>query len=227
MRVLIVEDDEVLADGLMRYLQQAGYLTDLATTGPQADAVLATEDFDLVILDIGLPRMDGFEVLRRLRARARQMRARARQMPVLVLTARDALEDRVRGLNLGADDYLVKPFALLELEARLRAIVRRGQVTADARLAYGPLTLDLEGKRAWLSDEPLRLTIREWQLLEFLVLRAGKMVSKDQIISALSAADAEISHTSVEVHISRLRQKLDPAGIRISSIRGFGYYVDK
>ncbi len=220
MRVLIVEDDHVLADGLTRYLQQAGYATELATNGAEADAVLANDEFELVILDIGLPGMDGFEVLRRLRARDRQV-------PVLVLTARDSVEDRVRGLNVGADDYLVKPFALLELEARLRALVRRGQVTADARVAYGPLTLDLEGKRAWLSDAPLRLTGREWKVLEFLVLRAGKMVNKDQIISALSRSEEEVSHSSVEVHISRLRQKLEPAGIRIQSIRGFGYYIDK
>ena len=220
MRVLIVEDDDVLADGLTRHLQQAGYVTDLATNGAEADAVLANDEYELVILDIGLPGMDGLEVLRRLRARDCQV-------PVLVLTARDAVEDRVRGLNVGADDYLVKPFALLELEARLRALVRRGQATADARLAYGPLTLDLEGKRAWLSDEPLRLTAREWHVLEFLVLRAGKMVNKDQIISALARSDEELSYTSIEAHISRLRQKLLPAGIRIRSIRGFGYYMEK
>ena len=220
MRVLIVEDDPVLADGLTRYLQQTGYVTDLATDGTEADAVLANEDYDLVILDIGLPGMDGFEVLRRLRARDRPM-------PVLALTARDAIEDRVRGLNAGADDYLVKPFALVELEARLRALIRRGQITANSRLTYGPLSLDLEGKRACLAGAPLRLTVREWQVLEFLVLRAGKMVNKDQISAALSRPEEEVSYASVEVHISRLRQKLEPAGIRIQSIRGFGYYIDK
>ena len=219
MRVLIVEDDDVLADGLMRYLGQAGYTAELVADGAQADAVLASEDYDLVVLDIALPRIDGLEILRRLRSRNRQV-------PVLLLTARDTVEDRVRGLNLGADDYLVKPFALLELEARLRAIARRGQVAADARIAYGPLALDVEGKRAWLLDEPMRLTVREWQVLEFLVLRAGKMVNKDQIVSALSVAE-EVSYTSIEVHISRLRQKLEPAGIQIRSIRGFGYYIDK
>ena len=220
MRVLIIEDDAVLADGLQRYLQQAGYTTEVVANGADADALLAKDDYELVILDIGLPGLDGFEVLRRLRARARKVH-------VLVLTARDAVEDRVRGLDLGADDYLIKPFALLELEARLRAIARRRQPVGDRELVYGPLTLNVEGKRAWVAGEPLRLTVREWQLLEFLVLRAGKMVSKDQIVSALSGSDDEMSHTAVEVHISHLRQKLEPAGIRIRSIRGFGYYLEK
>ena len=220
MRVLIIEDDVVLADGLERYLQQAGYRTDVVANGAHADALLAKADYDLVILDIGLPGLDGFEVLRRLRTRRREVH-------VLVLTARDAVEDRVRGLDLGADDYLIKPFALLELEARLRAIARRGQRVSDTEHIYGPLTLNVDGKRAWVSGEPLRLTVREWQLLEFLVLRAGKMVSKDQIVSGLSRPDDEMSHTAVEVHISHLRQKLEPAGIRIRSIRGFGYYLEK
>jgi len=220
MRVLIIEDDTVLADGLQRYLQQAGYTTEVVANGADADALLTKDDYELVILDIGLPGLDGFEVLRRLRARAREVH-------VLVLTARDAVEDRVRGLDLGADDYLIKPFALLELEARLRAIARRRQPVGDRELVYGPLTLNVEGKRAWVAGEPLRLTVREWQLLEFLVLRTGKMVSKDQIVSALSSPDDEMSHTAVEVHISHLRQKLEAAGIRIRSIRGFGYYLEK
>jgi two-component system OmpR family response regulator len=219
MRVLIVEDDAVLGDGLERYLQQAGYTTDVVANGADADALLKKDDYELVILDIGLPGLDGFEVLRRLRARPREVH-------VLVLTARDAVEDRVRGLDLGADDYLIKPFALLELEARLRAIARRRQPVNETEVVYGPLTLNVEGKRAWVEGQPLRLTIREWQLLEFLVLRAGKMVSKDEIVSALSDND-EMSHSAVEVHVSHLRQKLGPAGIRIRSIRGFGYYLEK
>lgn len=219
MRVLIVEDDRLLGDGLVRYLQQAGYMTDIATSGTEADAVLANDEYDLVILDIGLPGMDGFEVLRRLRHRQRYV-------PVLVLTARDTLEDRVHGLDLGADDYLVKPFALLELEARIRAVVRRGQATSGNRIVHGPLVVDTGARRAWLNDMPLRLTAREWNVLEFLILREGKMVSKDQIVSAISSSDDEISHNSVEVHISRLRAKLEPAGLKIHSIRGFGYYLD-
>jgi two-component system, OmpR family, response regulator len=220
MRVLIVEDDEVLADGLDRYLKQAGYQTDLAISGTEADALLANEEFDLVLLDLGLPGVEGLEVLRRLRLRKSHI-------PVLIVTARDAVEDRVRGLDLGADDYLIKPFALVELGSRMRAVVRRGQAATNSQIACGPLSLDLEARRAWLAGEALRLTAREWNLLEYLVLRAGKMVSKDQIVSALSSAEEEVSHTSVEVHISRLRAKLERAGLQIRSIRGFGYYIEK
>jgi two-component system OmpR family response regulator len=132
-----------------------------------------------------------------------------------------------RGLDLGADDYLVKPFALLELEARIRAVVRRRQAAASAQIVYGPLVLDLEARRACLEGELLRLTAREWNLLEFLVLRAGKMVNKDQIAAAMSHDDGEVSHTSIEVHVSRLRSKLERTGIHIRSIRGFGYYLER
>lgn len=220
MRVLIVEDDRLLADGLTRYLQQVGYVADVARSGTEADQVLARENYDLVILDIGLPGLDGFEVLRR-------MRRRERYVPVIMLTARDTLEDRVRGLDLGADDYLVKPFALLELEARLRAVLRRGQAIDSTQLAYGALVLDPGARRAWLDGKPLKLTAREWSVLEFLVLRAGKIVNKDQIAGAVSRWDNEMSRNAVEVYVSRLRSKLEPVGITIHSVRGFGYYLEK
>jgi two-component system, OmpR family, response regulator len=220
MRVLVVEDDRILADALTRYLRHIGYVVDVATSGTEADTALKTESYDVAILDIGLPGIDGFEVLRRLRSRSPYV-------PVLILTARDSVNDRVHGLNLGSDDYLVKPFALIELEARIRAVVRRGQPSSDAKLVYGPLTLDSEARRAWLDGEPLKLTVREWGILEFLVLRAGKMVNKDQIVSAISHYDEELSYNTVEVYISRLRSKLEGAGIQIRSIRGFGYYLEK
>lgn len=220
MQVLIVEDDETLGDGLIRYLRQAGHQVELATNGREADLLMAHEEYDLVILDIGLPGLDGFEVLRR----ARQ---RERYVPALVLTARDAVEDRVRGLDLGADDYLVKPFSLLELEARMRAVVRRGQQTAETQIVYGLLKVDIAARRVWVADDPVRLTGREWSVLEFLVLRAGKIVSKEQIVSAISDRDAELNPNVVEVYISRLRNKLGPAGVKIHAIRGFGYYLDE
>jgi two-component system, OmpR family, response regulator len=220
MRVLIVEDDKVLGDGLSRYLHDAGYRTDVAVNGTVADSLLASEDFDVVILDIGLPGLDGLEVLRR-------MRTRKRYVPAIVLTARDAVEYRVQGLDMGADDYLAKPFALIELEARIRAVVRRGQAGDQGKIVYGELVLDNSARRAWLSGQPLKLTMREWNILEFLLLRAGKMVNKDQIVSAISDSEEELSYNTIEVYVSRLRSKLEPAGIRIRSVRGFGYYLDK
>ena len=220
MHVLIVEDDKALGDGLVRYLQQAGYRVELATGGREADLLLAHEEYDLVILDIGLPGLDGFEVLRR----ARQ---RERYVPALVLTARDSVGDRVHGLDLGADDYLIKPFSLIELEARMRAVIRRGQQTAETQIVCGQLSVDIAAKRVWVAGNPVRLTAREWGVLEFLVLRAGKIVSKEQIVSAISGTDEELNLNVVEVYISRLRNKLGPAGVKIHSIRGFGYYLDK
>lgn len=220
MRILIVEDDKTLSDGLARYLRQAGNIVETAATGTEADTLLVHEDYDLVILDVGLPGMDGFEVLRR-------ARKRERYVPVLMLTARDEVEDRVHGLNLGADDYLAKPFSLAELEARVRAVIRRGQAATETQIVYGPLMIDIAARRVWLSNEPVRLTAREWTVLEFLVLRAGKMVSKDQIASAVNGWEADVSPNVVEVYISRLRSKLEPAGVKIHSIRGFGYYLDK
>ncbi len=220
MRVLIVEDDEVLADGLMRYLQQTGYLVRTAASGTEADTILACEEFDLVILDLGLPGIDGFEVLRR-------VRRKQRYTPVIILSARDMLEDRVRGLDDGADDYLVKPFAPEELEARVRAIVRRGQVAEGGKITFGSLVVDMSARRAWLRDEPLRLTAREWLILEYLLSRSGKIVSKEQIAAAVTDNDGDTSHSALEVHISRLRSKLRPARVNIHSIRGFGYYIEE
>lgn len=220
MRVLIVEDDRVLAEGLRRYLQQRSYIVHNAETGTEADAMLGSEEFGLVILDLGLPGMDGFEVLRRIRRRARYI-------PVLILSARDMLDDRVRGLDGGADDYLVKPFAPEELEARIRAIARRGQAAEGGKIALGSLVVDISARRAWLDNAPLRLTGREWRILEYLLLRSGKIVSKEQIAAAVSANDGETSHSALEVHISRLRSKLEPARVKIHSIRGFGYYIDE
>ena len=174
MRLLLVEDDEMLADAMVGALRQANYAVDLADTGKRADQLLEQEAYDLVILDIGLPGIDGFEVLRRLRKRENPV-------PVLILTARDELAARVRGLDIGADDYLVKPVALAELEARLRALIRRMRPTR-ASLAHGPLVLDQVSRRAQLNDMPLELTAREWAIIEYLMLREGRIVSKEQLL---------------------------------------------
>ncbi|MDP2241056.1 MAG: response regulator transcription factor [Burkholderiales bacterium] len=220
MRVLIVEDDPVLADGLTRSLRQADYAVDCVHDGGEADHVLATQSYDLVILDLGLPKLDGFEVLRRLRRRGSKV-------PVLMLTARDSLQDRVRGLDLGADDYLAKPFDLPELEARVRALVRRGQSGGSAALTHGALTLDVAGRRATLNGDPLDLSARELGVLEVLMMRSGRVVGKEQLAEQLYGWDEEVGANAIEVYVHRLRRKLEPVGVSIRTIRGLGYLLEK
>jgi two-component system OmpR family response regulator len=220
MRLLIVEDDPVLADGLVRSLRSSDYAVDSATDGGEADHILSTNTYDLVILDLGLPRLDGYEVLRRLRRRGSRT-------PVLILTALDALEDRVKGLDLGADDYLTKPFDLPELEARVRALIRRGQSGGGSLLTHGALTLDTAGRRASLDGEPLELSAREIGVLEVLMLRSGRVVNKDQLAEELYGWDEEVSANAIEVYVHRLRRKLEPAGVTIRTIRGLGYLLEK
>jgi two-component system OmpR family response regulator len=220
MRILIAEDDPVLADGLTRSLHQADYAVDCVATGDQADHVLIAQGYDLVILDLGLPRLDGFEVLRRLRHRGSKV-------PVLVLTARDALDDRVRGLDLGADDYLTKPFDLPELEARVRALIRRGQSGGGSVLSHGALRLDTAGRRATLNGTPLDLSARELGVLEVLMHRSGRVVNKEQLAEQLYGWDEEVGANAIEVYVHRLRRKLEPAGVVIRTIRGLGYLLEK
>ena len=215
MRILVVEDDTLLADGLTAALTRAGHAVLQAKTGRQADAMLATDAFDLVVLDIGLPDIDGFEVLRRLRAR----RAATN---VLVLTARDAVEDRVHGLDLGADDYLTKPFSVSEFEARVRALLRR-TTTPPGSVSIAGLTIDAAAKRVRVHDKPVELTPREWALLELFLARPDRVLSKDQIAENLFAFDEHLSPNAIEVYVSRLRTKIEPAGVHIRTVRGFGY----
>lgn len=209
----------MLADGLARALRQSSYVVDWVHDGKQADSWLASQNYDLVILDLGLPWLEGGEVLRRLRERRQRL-------PVLILSAREALEERVRLLDLGADDYLVKPVALSELEARVRALIRRGRAVPEPMLCVGALRLDTVGKRAWLADAPLELTAREWASLEYLATRVNRVVSKEQIIDALYGWDQEITPNAVEKSMSRLRAKLEPAGILIRAVRGLGYFLE-
>jgi two-component system, OmpR family, response regulator len=184
MRIMIVEDDAALARGVARLLESEGYAVDVVARGERAILAAEQERFDLVILDVGLPGMDGFEVLRRLRAHAQRV-------PVLLLTARDAVDDRVHGLDLGADDYVAKPFAMSELTARVRAL------------------------------------IREWAVLEVLLAKVERVVSKEAIIQAVANWGEELSLNAIEVYVSRLRAKLEPAGIRIRTVRGFGYMLEE
>jgi DNA-binding response OmpR family regulator len=220
LSLLIVEDDAVLRDGLMRSLVQSGYDVDVAATGFEADHLLATRAYDLIILDLALPGMDGLEVLRRLRGRGAKF-------PVLILTARDGLRDRVDGLDLGADDYLTKPFALPELEARLRALLRRTQVAAEPQLFWGPLRLDAVGRQAFLNGSPMVLTARELAVLELLMQRGGRVVSKGKLVEHLCGWDEEIGPNAIEVYVHRLRRKLEPAGVTIRTVRGLGYLLQK
>ena len=220
MRILIAEDDQVLADGLLRSLRAAGYATDQVHSGTEADAALADHEFDCVILDLGLPKMHGLDVLRR-------MRARGSSVPVLILTAADSIEQRVKGLDLGADDYMAKPFSLQELEARVRALGRRVLGTATSLIKHGPLSFDATGRVAYLNDQMIELSARELSLLEVLLQRTGRLVSKDQLVERLCEWGEEVSNNAIEVYIHRLRKKIEQGPVRIATVRGLGYCLEK
>jgi len=215
MRILVVEDDSLLARGLTDLLLRAGHAVDHVATGVQSDKALRRASYDLLVLDIGLPDIDGFEVLRRLRTR----RAAT---SVLVLTARDAVEDRVHGLDLGADDYLTKPFSVTEFEARVRALLRRTTLPAGA-VHVGGLTVELEAKRIKVNGTSSELTTREWALLELFMTRPGRVLSKEQIAEHLAEYDTQLTANAIEVYVSRLRAKIESADVRIRTVRGFGY----
>lgn len=215
MRILLAEDDAALQKGLSSVLQGMGYQLVVAGDGEHADSLLAAEHFDLVVLDLGLPKLDGLSVLRRLRARRKYM-------PVLILSARDRTEDRVMGLDAGADDYLGKPFELSELEARVRALLRRGQ---GARLALGALEWDWEARQATIAGELLTLSTREITLLESLLQQVNKVVSKETLTYRLGDDDAAAGDNTVEVYVHRLRRKLATAGLEVVTIRGVGYLL--
>ncbi|MDG5977371.1 two component transcriptional regulator [Hydrogenophaga taeniospiralis CCUG 15921] len=219
MRLLLVEDDVMVASGIKLGLCNAGYTVDWVGSAERAEQALESDSFDLAIVDIGLPLMDGLELTRRLRTRGLAM-------PVLILTARDALQDRVHGLDLGADDYMLKPFELPELLARLRALLRRSQAATSAVLGFGPLEMDTAHRRVTLSGQVMELGPREWTVLEYLLLQAPKPAAKDKLLQALTGWDKEITPNAIEVYVSRLRAKLDPAGVALRSIRGFGYRLE-
>ena len=220
MRILVAEDDAILADGVVRALRQAGYAVDWVKDGIEADVALEANPFDLLILDIGLPKKSGLDVLRRLRGRDSHL-------PVLILTALDGVNDRVRGLDAGADDYLVKPFELAELEARVRALTRRGMAGSPTLIRHGALSYDQVGRVARLHGEPLDLSAREVSLLEMFLARAGRLVSKDQLVSHLCQWGEEVSANAIEVYVHRLRKKLEPGGVAIVTVRGLGYSLEK
>lgn len=226
MRLLLVEDDVMVASGIKLGLTDAGYAVDWVGSAERALEVTQAESFDIAVVDIGLPDMDGL-------ALTQAMRKAGHAMPVLILTARDALQDRVQGLDRGADDYMVKPCELPELLARLRALLRRSQAATSAVLSFGPLELDTAQHRACIratqadaSDIALELGPREWTVMEYLLLQAPKPANKEKLLQALTGWDKEITPNAVEVYISRLRSKLEPHGLVLRSIRGFGYRLE-
>nr|WP_297350864.1 response regulator transcription factor [uncultured Caldimonas sp.] len=219
MRILLVEDDPALSFGVARALQREGWQVDTLGDGMSASAEGLIAQYDLAVLDLGLPRRDGMEVLR-------HWRSRGARLPVLILTARDELGDRVEGLDSGADDYLVKPFDLPELVARLRALLRRSAGRAEDRLVLGDLELDVRHRELRFRGERVHLSPREQALTELLMARSGRVVPKDHIVSTLSSWETDFSENSVEVYIHRLRKRFADLGVTIKTVRGFGYLME-
>ena len=218
MRVLLIEDDRLLGDGIQAGLTQAGFAVDWAQDGVAGEAALKAEPYAAVVLDLGLPKLSGMELLRRLRALGSAV-------PVLILTARDAIDDRVKGLDAGADDYVVKPFDLDELAARLRALTRRHRGEAAPTLQVGDLQLDPSAHRVQFRGQPVDVSAREFALLQELMLNAGRVLSREQLEQRLYAWGEEVESNAIEVHIHHLRRKLAPELIR--TVRGVGYLMPK
>lgn len=219
MRILLAEDNVMLASSLSQALGQAGFTVDCMHDGHSADTLLGTQDYALLILDLGLPGLDGLEVLRRLRQRRNPL-------PVLILTAHGSVEDRVRGLDLGADDYLSKPFDLSELEARARALIRRAHRHDSTQIAFGPLHYDSVSRAFLLHGELLALTGRERAVLEVLLLRDGRAVNKGALSEKIFGIDESVNPDAIEIYVHRLRKKLDGSGVAIVTLRGLGYLLE-
>ena len=214
MRVLLVEDDRSLGDAVARYLREQNCVVDVATNGEDGQHLGATERYDVAVLDLGLPKVDGLSVLG-------AWRKDGRSLPVLILTARDVWTDKIQGFKAGADDYLTKPFRVEELLMRLRALARRAAGHAGTRVACGPISFDAQLGHFELGGLPMKLTGLEWRVLEALILRAGKIVPRAELIERVYDGDAEVDSNSVEVIITRLRRKIGEA--RIEAERGRGY----
>lgn len=220
MRILLVENDQILGDAMCRSLEHAGHAVDWTRNGNDADLALGDQVYDLALLDLGLPKLDGFEVLRRLRERKSNL-------PVLIVTARDSLNDRIKGLDLGADDYVLKPFDMPELLARVRAQARRSLSLSSTRIIYGPLTYDMADHLITVDGQPMAISPREFDILEALLLKVGKLITKEQLIEKLCNWDGELGSNAIEVYIHRLRKKLQPLGVDLITVRGLGYMLDK
>jgi len=220
MNILLIEDDAVLADGLIHTLGGSGYSVTCATNGAYAKQLLQAQDFDLIVLDLGLPDMDGLELLRRLRSRKIQL-------PIMILTARDGVNDRIVGIEQGADDYMTKPFELRELEARIHALIRRCYGGFSNDIVIGRLRLDTHGHQVLADGQPITLSAREYGLLEILLMQAGKVVSKDRIAQRLAVDGDALTDNAIEIYVHRLRKRIEPYGAVIRTVRGLGYLLER
>jgi two-component system, OmpR family, response regulator len=218
MRLLVVEDDNYLAQSLNMALEEQGYLTEIASDGQQAVLALANNSYDLVVLDLNLPYLDGMEVLKR-------FRAKGQSTPILILSARDGLPDRVAGLDCGANDYLVKPFELAEFEARVRALLRKEHWSNLLEIKCGNLTFNTNTKQAFIAGERTELTARELALLEALLSQLGKLVTKRDLLKRLVDLDLELTMNALDIVMHRLRKKISKATCEIKTMRGVGYTI--
>lgn len=219
MKLLLAEDDAILADALGASLTKAGFEVEVAPNGAVAEFLLLRQHFDVGVLDLGLPMVDGLTVLKR-------VRAAKPALPMLVLTALDGLEHRVAGLNAGADDYLTKPFDFPELEARIRALLRRSRGTTSSAQQFAKLHFDRDARRAAIDGNLLDLSPREWMLLDLLLTQRDRVVTKDQIAESWAVERSESGAGSIEVYIHRLRRKLEGSGLAIRTVRGLGYLIE-
>jgi two-component system OmpR family response regulator/two-component system response regulator QseB len=217
MRLLLVEDDEILGDGLVAGLKMEGYAVDWLTNGKLADEALKLNTYELIVLDLNLPDMDGMSILKALRARKDET-------PVMVLTAKDTISDRVLGLDSGADDFVIKPFELDEVCARLRALARRSEGRSAPTIDYKGISLDPASHLVIYNDEKVELSQKEFEILSFLMGNIGKVISRSRLEESLYSWDSDVESNTVEVHIHYLRKKLDPTLIR--TVRGVGYIID-
>lgn len=219
MRILLAEDDTFLADGLSMVLKDSGYAVDIESDGANVPMAVVSTPYDLLVLDLGLPNLDGLDVLKRIRSKGETI-------PVLILTARDAIQDRVKGLDLGANDYLTKPFELPELEARIRALIRKDSWSNRVEIAFGTLTFNTVDRVATIDGKILDLTARELAVLEILLQKLGTAVDKQRITSLISSWDEEVTENAIGIVIHRLRKKLEEADITIKTSRGLGYRLE-